>query len=330
MKILVTGIAGFVGKHLTAYLAEKGNHEILGVDLNFKNFNSDSSFSKVKISEADLTDRESVFSIIKKFKPQQVYHLAAQSSVSYSWENPIETFRINVFGGINILESLKLFCPGCRVLMVCTAEEYGGIDNKHKAIDENFKIYPQNPYAVSKAALDFFSSIYHNAYKLPVFISRSFNHIGPGQSEKFVCSDFARQIALIESGRQDPVIRVGNLESQRDFLDVRDAVKAYNYIINKGSAGQVYNVCSGEKRKISDLLDILISLSGRSDIKVKIDRSRFRAIDVKTIYGNNGKLKAHTGWTAEYSIETSLKDTLDYWKQNISSKVYIESEKELN
>ena len=321
MRILITGIAGFVGRHLITYLTMEGNHEILGIDLNLKNFNLDNCSGKIELLEADLTDRQRILSIIKKFKPQQIYHLAAQSSVSYSWENPVETFRINVFGGINILEGLKIFCPHCRILMVCTAEEYGEIDNGDKAIDENFRIYPQNPYAISKSALDFFSSVYYSAYKLPVYISRSFNHIGPGQSERFAASDFARQIAMIESGSQDPVISAGNLQSRRDFLDVRDAVKAYDYIINRGSEGQVYNVCSGKGQKISDLLDILISLSTRSDIKVKIDRSKFRAIDVKVMYGDNSKLKAQTGWTSQYSIETSLKDTLNYWRQNIGLHV---------
>ncbi len=321
MRILITGIAGFVGRHLIKYLTTEGNHEILGIDLNFKNFNLDNYSGKIELLEADLTDRQRILSIIKKFKPQQIYHLAAQSSVSYSWDNPVETFRINVFGGINILEGLKIFCTRCRILMVCTAEEYGEIDNRDKAIDENFRIYPKNPYAISKAALDFFSSVYYSAYKLPVYISRSFNHIGPGQSERFVASDFARQIAMIENGSQDPVISVGNLQSQRDFLDVRDAVKAYDYIINRGSEGQVYNVCSGKGQKISDLLDTLISLSTRSDIKVKIDKSKFRAIDVKVMYGDNSKLKAQTGWTSQYSIETSLKDTLNYWRQNIGLHV---------
>ena len=324
MKILITGIAGFVGKHLTSYLtkdeSKEANHKILGIDLNLKDFKQDDYKSrgwKIGLAEVDLTNREKVSGVIRKFRPDQIYHLAAQSSVSYSWENPVETFRVNVFGGINILEALKAFCPQCGVLMVCTAEEYGETESEDKAIDENFKIHPQNPYAISKSALDFFSSVYCSAYGLPVFISRSFNHIGPGQSERFVISDFARQIALIDKGTQEPVIMVGNIESCRDFLDVRDAVKAYNYIINRGTRGQVYNVCSGEKRKISDLLDILISLSKTRNIKVEIDRSRFRAIDVKTIYGDNGKLKAHTGWSPEYSIEQSLEDTLDYWKEKL-------------
>jgi GDP-4-dehydro-6-deoxy-D-mannose reductase len=321
LKILITGAAGFVGRHLLEYLIKETDSKILAVDLSFKNLNSNDSFKGIDVYEADLTDRDSVFGIIKKFKPQQIYHLAAQSSVSYSWENPEETFRINMFGGINVLESLRLFCPKCSILVVCTAEEYGEIDSGGKAIDENFKIYPQNPYAISKSALDFFSSVYHNAYRLPVFISRSFNHIGPGQSERFVCSDFARQIAMIEKGLQESVMNVGNLKAQRDFLDVRDAVIAYYFILNKGKEGQIYNVCSGKKYKIADLLDMLISLSTVPEIKVNINRDKFRAIDVEIIYGDNSKLKAHTGWRPIYPVKKSLKDTIDYWRENAGKRV---------
>jgi GDP-4-dehydro-6-deoxy-D-mannose reductase len=320
LKILITGAAGFVGRHLLEYLTKKRDSKILALDLSLKNLNSNASFRDIDLLEADLTDRHSVFGIIEKFKPQQIYHLAAQSSVSYSWGNPEETFRVNVFGGINVLEGLRLFCPKCRILVVCTAEEYGGIDSGNKAIDESFKIYPQNPYAISKSALDFFSSVYHNAYRLPVFISRSFNHIGPGQSARFVCSDFARQIAMIEKGLQEPVINVGNLKAQRDFLDVRDAVSAYYFILNKGEEGQTYNVCSGKKYKIADLLDMLISLSRVPEIRVNIDRDKFRAIDVEIIYGNNSKLKEHTGWKPGYLIMRSLKDTIDYWRENVKKQ----------
>ncbi len=318
MKILITGVAGFVGRHLCSYLAGDDNNKIIGVDHDFKDFNPDNYGQKVELEKVGLTDRQKVFNVIKKFKPDQVYHLAAQSSVSHSWENPVETFRINVFGSINILEGMRNFCHNCRILVVCTAEEYGETEGEDRAIDENYMIYPQNPYAISKSALDFFSSVYFKAYGLPVFISRSFNHIGPGQSEKFVASDFARQIALIEKGDRPPVIKVGNIDVYRDFLDVRDAVKAYYYIVNKGTCGQVYNVCSGEKRKISDILDILISMSKIKEIRVEIDRIKFRAIDVKIIYGNNNKLKTHTGWTRDYSIKESLEDTLYYWRQKLN------------
>jgi len=325
LKVLITGIAGFVGKHLLAYLTREEcadeNLEILGVDLSLENIDAGDYKKpgfKIMLEEADLTDGSRVSDIIKKFKPERIYHLAARSSVSYSWGNPLETFRANVFGGINILEALRIFSPQCRTLMVCTAEEYGGAGGNDKPIDENSRISPRNPYAISKSALDFFSSVYWDAYKIPVLISRSFNHIGPGQSEGFVVSDFAKQVALIDKGMQKPVIMVGNIKSCRDFLDVRDVVKAYSYIIDRGRTGEAYNVCSGKKTRISDLLDILISLSETGNIKVEIDRSKFRAIDVEAIYGDNSKLKSHTGWSPEYSIRTSLEDALRYWKNKIS------------
>jgi len=326
LRILITGIAGFVGKHLTRYLLEDGNNEILGADLKSANFSTDKfgtdeAQNRIKVLEVDIEDKKSVENIIVKFKPQQIYHLAAQSSVNFSWENPVGTFRANVFGGINILESLKNYCPGCRILVVCTAEEYSGANDKKRAIDEDFKIYPSNPYAISKAALDFFSITYHRAYGIPVLVSRSFNHIGPGQSERFVCSDFAKQIAEIENGTREPVIKVGNIEAYRDFLDVRDVVKAYSYIINRGKIGQAYNVCSGKKYKISYLLDVLMSISRRNDIKIKVNKDKFRPVDTDIVYGDNSKLKSHTGWKPEYSITDSLRSVLEYWREEIGKEL---------
>ena len=326
MRILITGIAGFVGKHLTRYLLEDGNHEILGADLKLANFSidkfgADEAQNKIKVLEVDIKDKKSVENIIVKFKPQQIYHLAAQSSVNWSWENPVETFKSNVFGGINILESLKNYCPECRILVVCTAEEYSKANDKKKAIDEDFKIYPSNPYAISKAALDFFSITYHRAYGIPVLVSRSFNHIGPGQSERFVCSDFAKQIAEIENGIREPVVKVGNIEAYRDFLDVRDVVKAYSYIINRGKIGQAYNVCSGKKYKISYLLDVLMSTSRRKDITIKVDKDKFRPVDTDIVYGDNSKLRSHTGWKPEYSITDSLRSVLEYWREEIGKEL---------
>jgi len=319
LKILITGIAGFVGKHLARYLM-KDNNEILGIDLKLDGFKADELKSKIKVSEVDIKDKKSIEDIIKKFKPQQIYHLAAQSSVNLSWKDPRETFRINVFGGINILKSIKNYCPACKILVVCTAEEYGKMDKKGEAIDENFKIYPSSPYAVSKSALDFFSTIYYKAYNTQDFISRSFNHIGPGQSERFVASDFAKQIAEIESGLREPIIKVGNIEAVRDFLDVRDVVEAYSCIINKGKVGQTYNVCSGIKYKISDLLDTLLSLSAVPKIRIEVSKDRFRPIDTDIVYGDNRKIKSHTGWEPKYIIKHSLEDMLNYWRKHIVTK----------
>ncbi|MDZ7836780.1 MAG: GDP-mannose 4,6-dehydratase [Actinomycetota bacterium] len=174
---------------------------------------------------------------------------------------------------------------------------------------------------MSKAALDFFALTYSKAYRLDVLVTRSFNHMGPGQSDRFVCSDFARQIAAIEQGITGPVIKVGNLEAYRDFLDVRDVVAAYISILEKGKNGQAYNVCSGEKIKIADILDTLIELSTASDrIEVKIDEKKFRPIDIPSIYGDNSRLKADTGWQPGYRIEQSLADTLNWWRDKVKEE----------
>ena len=325
MKILITGIAGFVGKHLLGHLlncdanSQHDYTEILGVDVNFKNFEVESFTAgkdRLKIIEADLRNKETAERLIKDFKPEQIFHLAAQSSVDFSWENPRETFEMNVFSGINILESIKKHCGDCcKILVACTAEEYGESGYDEKGIKEDQGIYPSNPYAISKAALDFFCTTYQRVFKLPVFITRSFNHTGPGQSERFVISDFAKQIAEIEKMGKDPVVFVGNLNVYRDFLDVRDVVRAYTNILNKGQFGEVYNVCSGRKSKISDLLEILISYSVVPNITINQNKNKLRPIDRETIYGNNAKLIAHTGWKPEYNIRQSLLDTLNWWRE---------------
>ena len=322
MKVLITGIAGFVGNHLIEYLTgiEEGDTlDITGADINLDNFHykdRNDKNARVQTLEIDLRDRKAVDSLINDFRPDIIYHLAAQSSVSYSWKNPIETFEINVSGGVNILESLKKHCPGCKILVACTAEEYGEQENGNgEPITEDFKIYPTNPYAISKSALDFFSTTYQKINNLNIYVSRSFNHTGPGQSDRFVTSDFSRQIAEIEKGLREPEIFVGNINVFRDFLDVRDVISAYKCILDRGKAGEVYNVCSGVKTKISGILDILLSYSSTKEIKIVVDKNKLRPIDLKSIYGDNKKLKLDTGWKQNYNIKASLLDTLNWWRK---------------
>ncbi|MBM3699951.1 MAG: NAD-dependent epimerase/dehydratase family protein [Actinobacteria bacterium] len=359
MRILITGMAGFVGRHLAQYLIKThhqiNNHdnnsappegisrkiEITGVDIrediNYGDFcrsalNAGGSEEDaiVNFARADLRKKHDVEKIIKDLAPDRIYHLAAQSSVSYSWENPRQTFEINVFSGINILESVKKHSPGCRVLFTCTAEEYDIADNMApgntgagiksdcgQAITEQSKINPSNPYAISKAAIDFFATTYCRATGIAVYVTRSFNHTGPGQSERFVVSDFAKQVAEIEAGIKAPVINVGNTEVYRDFLDVRDVVRAYRDIIEKGHAGQIYNVCSGERISVSQILGMLMSLSSIKNIKVKVDSKKIRPIDSYSVYGDNTKLKDHTGWEPCINIIKSLEDTLNWWRKEI-------------
>ncbi len=318
MKILITGINGFVGVYLASHILKNDNHcEIIGMDVRTEGFfdKIKEDRERVKIANIDLTKSDKVDEFISRERPEQIYHLAAQASVSCSWENPIETFENNVFGGINLLESIKKHNKKCRFLSVCTAEEYGIIEKTSAPIREEARIYPTNPYAISKAALDFFSITYYLGYRIPVFVSRSFNHTGPGQSDSFVCSDFARQIAQIEKGLKKPEISVGNLEVYRDFLDVRDVVDAYYAIMNRGRPGEAYNICSGNKIKIADLLKILISYSEKKNISVKVDKSKLRSVDNDIMHGDNSKLKDHTGWIPRHSIEEALKDTLEYWRE---------------
>jgi GDP-4-dehydro-6-deoxy-D-mannose reductase len=316
LDILITGASGFVGKHLIDKLSEKKD-KILGLDLSIDEKSSDRN---IDLEEVDIKDPDKVESIIERLKPSRIFHLAAQSSVKNSWQDPIETFRINVFGGINILEAVKKYSPGSKVLVVCTAEEYGNGNSPGEAIKETDKLNPSNPYAISKAALDFFSTTYNKAYGLNVFVSRSFNHMGPGQSERFVCSDFAKQIALIEKGELPPLIRVGNLGSYRDFLDVRDVVSAYIKIVERAKPGVVYNVCSSRKTKIKKILEILLSLSTRDDIKIEVDKHRLRPIDTDIVFGDNTRLTQDTGWGPQYDLDQSLKDTLQWWRKKVNKK----------
>jgi GDP-4-dehydro-6-deoxy-D-mannose reductase len=323
LRALITGIAGFVGKHLSAYLLKDYADEIIGIDINTEGFFSDDRLAgldrqkrkKVSLYNLDLEDSAGVDALIKETQPECIYHLAAQASVGFSWENPVSTFSANVFGGVNVLEAIKKLdiCP--KTLIVCTAEEYAHPSDG--PIAEDFKIFPSNPYAISKAALDFFALTYHRAFGLPVFVSRSFNHIGPGQSDRFVVSDFAKQIAQIEKGKKEPKIYVGNLQAKRDFLDVRDVVSAYKKIIDSGIFGQAYNVCSSHCCKIEDLLKKLILYSKQKDIAVIADQEKIRPVDNEIIVGDNRKIKRDTGWSPRHNIDEALMETLDWWRSKI-------------
>lgn len=349
MKILITGACGFAGRHLIKYLhngfykllcgaddSKAGNSklpEITSVDIsdykpigNLKagcteDAGSSGILKGIDFIRADISEDGVIGEIVRKIKPDRIYHLAGQPSVGYSWKEPVKTFEINVIAGIKLLEAVKIHCPGCRILVACTAEEYAPVfGDEDSAIREDFPINPSNPYAISKAAIDFFASTYQKAYGMQVFVSRSFNHIGPGQSESFVTADFAKQIAEIEAGRRPAEIFTGNLDTYRDFLDVRDAVRAYCYITEYGRAGEPYNVCSGKKIRISEILEIMLSLSSTGNIKITVDEKKLRPVDIKSVYGSNSKIKEHTGWEPKYNIKDTLKDTLDWWRERSKSK----------
>lgn len=311
--VLITGINGFVGHHLTKLLAEKG-FEIVGVDMEIENSGKDlKEFSPdIELINADLRDEHKVDEIFNKYEFYSVYHLAAQSSVKLSFENPAETFSINVNGSLNLLETISRLESPPKILLISSSEIYGQLRPDQVPVGEDFPMKPVNPYAVSKATVDMLAYQYWKAYGLPIYWARAFSHSGPGQKTVAVLSDWAFQTAKIELGLRPPELAVGNMEVTRDYADVRDVIQAYYMILEKGKAGEPYNVSSGNGYRLDDLLGIITSLSSKK-IEVVSDPSRFRPVDIPILIGAPDKIKADTGWQPKINIEQTLKDLYEYW-----------------
>ena len=307
MRSLIIGAAGFVGYYLAIELLNNGD-EVYCTKLNHEKIDN----SKAKVVDLDICDAMAVKTVLAEVKPDAIYHLAAQSSVALSWKRPALTAQINIVGTINVLEAAREIVPEARILLVGSSEEYGPI-NLDRQIKEDDISNPKNIYALTKLSVEHLGKMYAQAYKMNIFMTRSFNHIGPRQIPQFVVADFASQVAKIEAGEQEPIIRVGNLESYRDFTDVRDIVCAYRIIVNKSQAGEVYNVGSGHAIKIRDILDLLLSES-KVKISVEIDKSRFRPIDIKKIEANVSKIES-LGWTRRYAIKDTIIDVLNYFRK---------------
>ena len=310
-RILVTGLTGFAGSHLLEHLLKKEN-KVYGTYL------SDSGLGnlgeKATLRRIDLTEKEEVYSLIEEVKPNLIYHLAAMSSPAKSFQQPTESIFNNVSAELNILEALRqLDLKDTKTLIVSTAEVYGKVSPKDLPIDEETPLNPGSPYAVSKVAQDFLGLQYFNSYGLSLVRVRPFNHTGPGQTDAFVVPAFAKKIVEIEKGKRDPVLMVGNLEAKRDFTDVRDMVRAYEMILEKGMPGEVYNIGSGKSFKIGDILDSLLKMSDKK-IKVEEDQALLRPSDTPELICDYSKMEKITGWKPEIPFEKTLKDTLDYWR----------------
>lgn len=310
-KVLITGATGFVGKHLINTLLSQNTFELLGT------YRSEPGQMPegITLERINLLDHEAVDKLIETYKPESVYHLAGLPSAAESFKTPADSITNNIISELNVLEALRKHeLTETKVLVVSTAEVYGLITPEDLPIDEATSLRPVNPYAVSKIAQDFLGLQYYLSYHLPVVRVRPFNHIGPGQKDTFVLSSFAKQIAEIEKGNNEPVLHVGNLEAKRDFTDVRDMVKAYQLALEKGEKGDVYNIGSGEPRKIADVLNTLLSFS-TVKIEVKPDPERFRPIDVPEIVCDPTKFINLTGWKREFAFDQTLQDILDYWRK---------------
>lgn len=314
-KILITGVSGFAGSFLAEHLVNKKTHTIIGTFLSDRHLqNIEKVKDSIKLVNVDLIDEEKVFELIESEKPDIIFHLAALSSPAQSFKNPSLTINNNIAGQVNILEALrKTSCFHTRVLIVSSAEIYGLVQQKDIPIDEETPLRPATPYAVSKIAQDFLGLQYFLSYDLQIIRVRPFNHIGPRQGANFVVSSFAKQIAEIEKGRCAPVLRVGNLEAKRDFADVRDIVKAYDFLVENGIPGEVYNIGSGVSHKIEDILDTLLKFS-KVTIRVEKDSALFRPSDIPELRCDTAKIASLTTWKAEIPLDVSLRDTLDYWR----------------
>jgi GDP-4-dehydro-6-deoxy-D-mannose reductase len=265
----------------------------------------------------DVTDAYGVLSTIGSLRPTHIFHLAAQSFVPTSRKAPQETFTVNAIGTINILEAAKVLELDTKIHIAGTSEEYGYVKPEELPVTEKNPLRPLNPYAVSKVAADLAGQQYHRSYGLQVVITRAFNHTGPRRGDAFAESNFSKQIAQIEKGLQEPVIKVGNLESARDFSDVRDVVRAYWLALKKGEPGKVYNISSGRAIRLGDLLDRLLAQSRVKNIRIEQDPQRLRPSDVPHLPGDSSKFREATGWLPQIALDRTLKDLLDYWRGEV-------------
>lgn len=314
-KVLITGASGFVGLHLIAHLLKENNLQIFATYLN--EFSEQEKLKNlVKFIKIDLNRESEIENLIKSSEPDYVYHLAALSSASSSFDNPKETLINNILVEVNLLEAIRRNGLKPKILIVSSAEVYGHVDPKDLPIDEETELRPTSPYAVSKIAQDFLGLQYYLSYDIGSIRVRPFNHIGPGQSPNFVVPAFCKKIVEIEKGKREKVLTVGNLESRRDFTDVRDVVKAYALLMGRGKEGDVYNIGSGKSHKISDILDSLLSLTDEK-IKIVQDQSLLRASDDPDLVCDFTKIKEKTGWSPTIPLTQTLKDTLDYWRNII-------------
>ncbi len=327
MRALITGITGFVGSHLAEYILE--NHkdwQVVGLARwRSPKDNIEGILDKVELCYGDLTDYTSLYRLFSEYRPERVFHLAAQSYVDFSFIAPQNTLQCNVMGTCNLLEavrSLKESSGYDPVIHICSSSEvYGQVRPDEVPITEENVLRPASPYAVGKVGEDMLALQYWLSWQIKTIRTRMFTHTGPRRGEVFVVSNFAKQVAEIEAGRQEPVIKVGNLESVRTFSDVRDAVRAYWLLVEKCRPGEVYNIGGNETMKIGEMLDRLIELSTADNIKVEVDPKRLRPSDVTLQIPCIDKFKNETGWEPEISFAKTLEDTLEYWRGYIGYRL---------
>ena len=313
MRALITGVTGFVGSHLAEYLLARGDEVVGTARWRSQTANISHIQDQIQLVECDLRDFASVKRVLAEVKPDQVYHLAAQSFVQSSWQAPAETITTNVVGQLHLLEAMRDLNTNPPSMVACSSEEYGMVKPEETPILETNPLRPLSPYAVSKVGQDLLAYQYHQSYGTHVIRTRAFNHDGPRRGKVFATSNFAFQVAQIEKGKAEPVLKVGNLEALRDFTDVRDIVRGYVLAVEKAEPGEVYNLCSGKAYSIQQVVDMLLEMA-TVKISVEQDPARMRPSDVPILLGDCSKFKAATGWATTIPFEQTMLDLLNWWR----------------
>ncbi len=315
MRVLITGITGFAGSHLADLCLARKDVEVYGIiRWRSRTENIEHIWDRLSLVECDLRDASSTRDALEEIRPEYIFHLAAQSFVPTSWNAPTESLTTNILGQLNIFEAVKKLELDSRIQIACSSEEYGMVYPDEVPIKETNPLRPLSPYGVSKVGQDMLGYQYFMSYGMKIVRTRGFNHTGPRRGPVFVCSDFAKQIADIEKGLREPVMKVGNLDARRDFTDVRDMVRAYWLSLEKGKPGKVYNICTGRAYSIREILDMLIELSD-VDVEVRTDEGRLRPSDVPLLEGDAGEFMSDTGWKPEIPMDKTLQDLLDFWRK---------------
>ncbi len=325
-RVLITGITGMVGSHLLDYLIEHTDWEIWGMlrwrsplDNLTQHISTINNMGRIKLVYADLRDTMSLDEMVKKVKPNYVFHLAAQSYPKTSFDSPLDTLDTNVQGTERLLGALRKYAKDAIIHICASSEVFGRVPREKLPIDEECTFHPASPYAISKVGTDLIGRYYAEAYNMCVMTTRMFTHTGPRRGDVFAESTFAKQIALIEANKVQPIVKVGNLDSLRTWADVRDAVRAYYMLVTiNPQPGAYYNIGGTYTCSIKDMLNTLLSYSTRKDIKVEIDQERLRPIDADLQVPNTHKFQNHTGWKPEIAFETTMQDLLGYWRERVS------------
>jgi GDP-4-dehydro-6-deoxy-D-mannose reductase len=317
MRILITGITGFVGSHLAEWALDRGVEVVGAVRWRSNTEHIDHILERLTLVPSDLRELSSARALIERAAPDYVVHLAAQSFVAASWQTPAETLMTNAIGQMNLFESIRQLGARTRFLVIGSSEEYGLVYADELPIRETNPLRPLSPYAVSKVTQDLMGFQYWKSYGLDIVRARAFNHTGPRRGDAFATSNFAKQIAEIEAGLREPVVMAGDLKPTRDFSDVRDIVRGYWALLERGTAGEVYNLCSGVDWSIERVLGFLMSQSTVRGIEVRTDPARLRPSDVPVLRGSAEKAERAVGWRTRIPIEQTLGDLLEYWRRRI-------------